>query len=428
MKRDLISAVYNIVVIIMLDYVLVNPPSPFLIDQTVMPPLGIMYLSSYLKSKGYSVEIFDIPSKSNVESIPEARVTAFTSTTPQYPEAIKCLGLVKNNNTIKVIGGPHATCNDGKCLNDGFDVVCTGEGELSLELIINSSDISNALLGGSIIEDINTLPFPDREWDGFDKYNYYIDNTRATTMVTSRGCPFHCYFCCNIYDMKMRLRSAENVIEEARILSEKYGFKAIQLYDDTFTVNKKRAISISKGFKQLGIKWRCFIHANTVDKQLLQIMHDSGCIEVGIGVESGSQKILNIVNKKTTTENVIKVHDMCHDIGLRIKAFLMIGLPGENYTTVDSTVDFLYKAIPDDFDITIYTPFPRTYIWDNVDKFDIKFDKESINYSNMFYKGRAGEYLCQVSTHDMPSADIEKNRDYIDINIRKDLYGNRSMQ
>ena len=429
MKEDLISAAYNIVVINMflLDFVLVNPPSPFLIDQTVMPPLGIMYLSSYLKSKGYSVEIFDVPTRGNNELIPESRVTAFTSTTPQYPEAIKCLNLIKYDDTTKVIGGMHATCGGGKCLNDGFDVVCDGEGEYPLETIINSHEMSNIVIKSNPVKDIDSLPFPDRDWKGFEKYEYLINGERATTMITSRACPFSCYYCCNSGESKPRIRSAKNVIDEARIVHDKHGFGAVQLYDDIFTINRKRAIEIGKGFNEIGLKWRCFVHANTVNRELLQSMHDNGCVEIGIGVETGSQRILNTVNKKTKIENIINIHNICHDIGLRIKAFLIIGLPGENYSSIAETIKFLRKARPDDFDYTIYTPFPKTYIWDNADKFDIKFNKNSIDYSKMFFKGKAGEYTSQVSTKELSSNEIEHIRDCVDKDIRKELYGDQSI-
>ena len=247
----------------------------------------------------------------------------------------------------------------------------------------------------------------------FEKYHYTLNGLKTTTMITSRGCPFNCYFCCNTWGNRVRLRSAENIIDEAEILKE-MGFKAIQFYDDTFTANKNRVIEISKGLKKLDMIWRCFIHASTVDSNLLRIMKDCGCVEVGMGVESGNNEILKTVNKKIDLERAIEVCNWCHEIGLRVKTFLMIGLPGESKETVKDTINFLQKAKPDDYDITIYTPFPETEIWENTENFDIRFDKINLDYGKMFYKGKYGQYTAQISTSHLSSAEIEICRDYIE--------------
>lgn len=413
----------------MVKVALINPPSPFLVDDTVMPPLGIMYLSSYLKSKGINVEIIDLATNNyfNPSCPLDYDIYAFTSTTPQYPAVVDILNNIKKHNqqSIFVIGGAHATAFGDKCRNDGFDCVVSGEGEetmYSISKFVENSENSRiyGIVKARQIDTIDSIPFPDRSFPGFDKYHYEIDGKKATTMITSRGCPFDCYFCCNTWGNKVRLRSAENVLKEAEEIKN-MGFEAIQFYDDTFTVNRKRVIDICKGLKDLDMKWRCFIHANTVDRSTLKTMYNSGCIEVGMGVESGDNNILKSINKKISLAKAIEVCGWCHDIGLRIKTFLIIGLPGESRSTVASTIRFLKHAKPDDFDYTIYTPFPNTYIWDNKEKFDIIFDKLKIDYGKSFYKGISGRYKSQVSTSHLTSEEIEKIRDFVDISIRKEI-------
>lgn len=224
---------------------------------------------------------------------------------------------------------------------------------------------------------------------------------------------------------RVRLRSADNIIKEAKEIKEKHGIDAVQFYDDTFTVSRKRVLEICKGLKELETTWRCFVHANTVNRQLLKTMYDSGCVEIGMGVESGSDKILRTVNKQINLNKAIEICGICHNIGLRIKTFLMIGLPGEDETTVLKTIKFLELAKPDDFDYTIYTPFPNTKIWNEKEKFDIKFDKENLSYSKMFYKGKSGQYACQVSTLGLTSERIETLRDYVDVEIRRQINENK---
>lgn len=412
----------------MVSVALINPPSPFLIDDKVMPPLGIMYLSSYLKANGVKVEIFDLAVNPELKSGYD--IYAITSTTPQYHAAKHLLDQLKRDNPKSrvVIGGSHASSFKKECRKDGFDNVIIGEGEMALYSLVKfyeahekSNSVVNGVLQSPQIEDINYIPFPDRSFKGFEQYNYQINGHKATTMITSRGCPFDCYFCCNMWGRRVRLRSSHNIIAEAEVIKKCYGIDAIQFYDDTFTVSRKRVLDICKGLKELEITWRCFVHANTVNRGLLKTMHDSGCVEVGMGVESGSDKILQTINKQISLNKAIEVCELCHEIGIRIKTFLMIGLPGESKETVAQTVRFLELARPDDFDITIYTPFPNTRIWDEKEKFDIIFDKSNLDYSKMFYKGKAGQYACQVSTLHLSSNEIETLRDYIDTEVRRNV-------
>lgn len=413
----------------MTSIALVNSNSPFLVSDTIMPPLGLMYLSSYLKNNipDLKVKIIDMASNKNT-TIPDSYdIYAFTSTTPQYNTTLSTMKETKLKNPYStfIIGGAHASCFQDKCLDDGFDCVIIGEGECALTNICNfeiEHASNNVKIRGTFkskhIQNIDSIPFPDREFDGFQSYNYKINGKRTTTMITSRGCPFNCYFCCNVWGNNVRLRSPKNILKEVKQIKDHYNINSIQFYDDTFTVNKQRVIDICKGLKEFDITWRCFIHANTVTPQLLEQMHNSGCVEVGMGVESGSQKILNTINKKTTVEHNKETIKTCKNIGLRIKIFLMIGLPGESEETIQSTVKFLKETSPNDFDYTIYTPFPNTEIWNNQFNYDIKFNKDSLDYSKMFYKGISGRYTSQVSTSHLTSEKIEKYRDCVDTKIR----------
>lgn len=412
----------------MISVALINSPSPFLINDEVMPPLGIMYLSSYLKSKGIRAEIIDFATNDIHESdLIGYDIYAVTSTTPQYPYVISPKRIKEiNPESMTIIGGAHAMSFSEECKNDGFDCIVSGEGEevlLSLSKFVENGKKNNSKICGIIkskqIEDIDSIPFPDRTFKGFEKYHYEIDGNLSTTMITSRGCPFDCFFCCKTWK-GVRLRSAKNVIEEAKTLRD-MGFKGLMFYDDTFTINRNRVLELCKSLKELNLVWRCFIHANTVDKELLKFMHESGCVEVGMGVESGSNKILKTVNKKIDIERAIQVCNWCHEIGLRIKTFLIIGLPGESQDTIDETIKFLKLSKPDDFDYTIHTPFPNTKIWDSSEQFDIQFDKNKLDYRKMFYKGIAGKYAAQISTSYLTSNEIEKYRDYVDIKIRKEI-------
>jgi radical SAM superfamily enzyme YgiQ (UPF0313 family) len=177
------------------------------------------------------------------------------------------------------------------------------------------------------------------------------------------------------------------------------------------TVNKKRMMEICGLLKGLGIIYRCFIRSDTVCPEVLKAMRDSGCVEVGIGLESGSPRILKIVNKGETVEKNLQAIKQCHSLGIRVKGFVIIGLPGENRESVRETMDFLDEARLDDLDISIYTPYPGSYIYKNREKFDINFKDD---YEHAWYKGRPGQYRSSASTSSLTSEDIVKIRDHIE--------------
>jgi radical SAM superfamily enzyme YgiQ (UPF0313 family) len=411
----------------------INPSSQFLVDDQVMPPLGIMYLSSWLKFNLVDSNIVDLADEDvrnrfNNGDVPNTTHYFFTATTPQYTDVLKCMKWIKDMfpDAITVIGGAHATFRSKECRFDGFDYVVVGEGECAALRIMqndfNDDERATGVVVGETIKDLDYITFPDRRFDGFDNYDYTIDGKKATTMFTTRGCPFHCSFCAKMFD-GVRMRSADSVLREVEYLKDEFGFGGMMFFDDTFTVNKRRLRLICKGLKKLHMKWRCFIHAETVDVDVLKMMKDSGCCEVGMGVESGNEKILETINKHTSIDTIKKVIKICHDINLRVKTFLIAGLPGETFFSMLDTQQFLLQTKPDDFDLTMFIPYPGNDIWNNPDNYDITFDKECGTFEDMFYKGRDGEYIPMISTKHLTGAEIARLRDQIVKRVRSELYG-----
>jgi radical SAM superfamily enzyme YgiQ (UPF0313 family) len=212
------------------------------------------------------------------------------------------------------------------------------------------------------------------------------------------------------------MRSARNVFDEVGFLKRRYGYEAFMFFDDTMTVNRKRMEEICGLLGKLDIIYRCFIRSDTVDRPLLERMKSSGCVEVGIGLESGSQRILDIVRKGETVEDNIKAIHMCHDLGIRVKGFFIIGLPGENEESIKETISFLEKADLDDLDVTLYTPYPGSIIYKEKKRFDIDFQDD---YEHAWFKGRPGDYMTRVSTRDLRSSDILKYRSLIEEKFKK---------
>jgi len=396
------------------------PPSPFLYEPLTFVPLGPLYLSAYLKRQGHKVVVYDCDDyKMRMQSkkwavVEKADVIGITGTTPQFREMVRFLQWCKRHEVGKwfVAGGPHASCDPRSCVDAGFDSVIVGDGEYTFEAILKNK---TRFISSYPIENINALPFPDWSAVNIRNYHYKIDGSEAMSMITQRGCSYACAFCChwNGY-RKVRFRSPENVVEEIELVRGLYGYEAFMFWDDEFNLNRKRTLELCAALKPLQIKFRCFIRANLFDSEVAYAMKEAGCVEVGCGVESGSQKILDIIGKMTTVEENTEARKICRMLGIRFKAFTIIGLPGEDEKSVAETREWLRKNEPDDFDVTINTPYPGSPQWEQQEKYDLRFDKEAMRkslYDGSYYKGPAKSF---VSTSSLSAERIVQLRDEIE--------------
>jgi anaerobic magnesium-protoporphyrin IX monomethyl ester cyclase len=371
----------------------VNPKSPFLEDQGVMPPLGIMHLVSALKAKGIDARIVDMGLG---DEVPDGDIF-ITGTTPQATEILKL-----KRDAYTVVGGPHASI-DPSALHNDFSLVVTGEAEEIIEEIVTNKP--RGIIHAKRVRALDSLPFPDRSIA--DRYHYEIGGKNATTMISSRGCNGKCSFCCKaVMDKGIFLRTAENVLAEVREI-KLLGYDAAMFYDDTIAINRKRIEAICTGLEKMDFIFRCFVRADQVDEELFNRMSQAGCYEVLIGVESGSQQLLNVINKQETVEQLKNAIFWAKKNGIRVKALMMVGLPGESWETVELSRQFLKETEPDALDVTILTVYKGTDIYKNPDKYNISFRDAS------WYKGRSDEYFSTVSTPSMSENDIVKARNLL---------------
>lgn len=355
-----------------------------------MPPLGIMYLVSSLKAKGIDAQIVDMGLG---DSVPDGDIF-ITGTTPQSEEMLKL-----KRDAYTVIGGPHASI-DPEGLAPDFSLVVTGEAEEIIGEIVTKRP--QGIIHAKRVRHLDMLPFPDRTIA--HRYHYSIGGRKATTMISSRGCNGKCSFCCKaVMDNGIFLRSADNVLAEIReIISLGYG--AAMFYDDTVAINRGRIEAICRGLEKMDFIFRCFVRADQVNEELFARMAQAGCYEVLIGVESGCQQLLDIINKHETVEQLKNAIAWAKKQGIRVKALMMVGLPGESWESVEMSRQFLLETEPDTLDVTILTVYKGTDIYKNPNKYDISFREAH------WYKGRAGEYQSTVSTPRMTEEEIVQAR------------------
>jgi radical SAM superfamily enzyme YgiQ (UPF0313 family) len=369
------------------------PDNPYLITPKVHPPLGVLYLAAVLRDK-HEVEVLDLAGVKNPsKTISElgSDYVCITATTPQFPDAC-AINEELPEKCISVIGGVHVT----HIPDDGypFNVIVRGEGERALKKIVDSG-ARRGLYQYPEVSNIDTIPFPDRSVVDIHSYKYEIEGIPTTTMMSSRGCPYACAFCSSIWQ-KVRFHSAEYILKELDEV-QGYGFNAVHFFDDVFTLKRKRLKAICEGLKERKMSWRCFISGNTVTEDMLLLMAKSGCKEVAIGIESGSDCILQAIHKCSTSEKNKKAIQMAHDVGIRVKGLFIVGLPGESEDTIAETEAFINECPCDDYDFSILSVLPNSNIYLNRDKYGIS-PIDISDYSGMWYKGTPGMYKSTVAT------------------------------
>jgi len=380
------------------DIVLVNPQpmanSPFT-EGEKLPPLGLAYLAAVLRKNGYEVSIID----NYLERIPEDNVikkikrynpsmVGLTCTSTTYLSSLHLAKKVKEEMAIPIIfGGPHPTVLRERILQHPFvDFIVIGEGEHTLlELVgkiltrddkrdikgIMHRKANDTVFTGSrpFIQNLDSLPHPALELLPMAKYprTEVCSRKPALSINTSRGCTFNCSFCSvhSIWGRRFRYFSSSWVLDEIERLVDTYGAKGIYFREDNFTINSKRVTDICNGIleRHLDLVWVCESRVDLVYPKLLEKMKKAYCETIWFGAESGSQRVLNLINKGITVEQTKKAVNMCRKTKIKVGLSFMIGIPGETMEDMKKTLKLAKELDPDYcwFNIFIGIPFSPLY-------------------------------------------------------------------
>jgi len=359
---------------------LIVPPRLYLLDQKALPNLGICTVSAVFKQLGCEVEVLDF---ADGFQFAEADIHGLSIATPDFPVSVDIGAWLKKQGAQKIIaGGPHPTLKPCECL-DYFDAVSVGDGEVTIPKILKGERIASGWL-----ENIDDAPHPDRTCLDLKKYNFKINRQLATSMMTTYSCVWgRCAFCCRLPFNKVRFHSYGWVQEDLKQITD-LGFSAVQIYDDEFFTNPRRDMKIIKTLGQMEFTWRAFGHSRFIllNKELLFEASKNGLYEVLLGIESGSDQVLKTINKGTTiamNKEAIKLLDF---LGVRVKAAVIVMLPGESEETLKETWNFCEEMEPfiSEWDFTMLVPYPNSQIYEFPEQFDIKFDRKQVYQA---YKG-----------------------------------------
>ena len=371
------------------------------------PPLGSLYAAAYIREQGYDVALFDaMLAESEAEW-----VTALETHQPKfavlYEDSFNYLSKMcllrmrqaaftmaeaaKARGCTVIVSGSDATDHAEKYFQHGVDYILMGEGELTLAELLNhlSGQEERPLTGilglawrqgeaiqrtpeRPFVKDLDKFPFPAWNLVDIPRYQeiwYKNHGYYSMNMVTTRGCPYRCNWCAKpIYGRRYNSRSPENVVAELKWLKDKFKPDHIWFADDIFGLKPDW---IEK-FSQLAVEqnaivpFKCLQRVDLITEKIAEALRQAGCRTVWVGAESGSQKILDAMDKDTQVEDIYTATERLHHVGIEMCFFLQFGYPGEGWDDIQQTLKMVRECQPDNIGISVSYPLPGTKFYENV--------------------------------------------------------------
>ena len=379
------------------------PPStaPWILGRK-LPPLGLAYVGAALEKSGYQVQILDnylmnkpIDEVKQIITQLEPDIVGITCGSATYQRCLETARAVKESRPAcnVVVGGWHASyAPDSLLEHPEIDYVVMGEGELAMtELaahITQGGKYSDA--GGiagvgyrrngnitknppEVIADLDRVPFPARHLLPMNLYGRKIEflNVEPVDIMSiTRGCPYNCAYCDieKLWGKKCRVFSPPRVMDEVKHLVDKFGSKGVYFISDNFTIRKQETAEFCDLMKKekLDVEWVCDTRADLISKDLLVKMREAGCKTIWFGVESGSPRIIDIINKGITKEQTIRAFKLCREAGIQVACSFMIGIPGETVKDMEASLNFAKQLDPDWCGFNIYVAYPGSILYEEI--------------------------------------------------------------
>lgn len=377
---------------------LIDPPMQKFMDFSKSHiPLGLLYVAGQLQRDGHDVQIYDADHNPKGEAFPftakmdhyhdyldglkdannpvwgETReqiekcspdVIGISVISPKLYSGFRIAQMAKEMGVEKVImGGPHASIDPEEVIENPYvDAVVAGEAETSVNGIINGR---SGILRSQPIENLDDLALPARSsLVGLENYQ----PNDLSMVMTSRGCPNACNYCCSdaIWGRRVRFRSIDNVMDEINSVADEFGADDFYIIDDTFSVKKARVKEFSDRMRQNDYSWSCLTRANKVDDEIAHQMKESGCRIVKIGLESGNEEILKSMNKRADLTDVKSAAKSFEKADLPWIAYLLFGVPGETKKQREDTLKFVQEVQPTYVSPSVFTPYPGTVFYEEL--------------------------------------------------------------
>ena len=359
-----------------------------------LPPLGLGYIAAVVREQGHKVRIVDLglDKKALTRSlIDEADVVGISADTTRYPEAVEIAKRVKKAGKVVVMGGYHVSFLDREALDTGVvDFIVRGEGEyIFLDLmnaLENHGDLKTVkgiswLDKGEYVRNadatppkfLDEMPMPARDLMSITDYNNKMNGMPFTNLITSRGCPFNCYFCSSskFGGLAWRYRSAKSVVDEIEFLYHTYGYKWFSIMDDNFTLSPKRVFDFADEVEARGltdIKWWCFSRIDILlrNEEMVKRMAGVGAYMIFLGLESSSEDILDTYNKNIGNDDQQRAIELLRKYGIEIHGSYIIGDIHETEEMINNTINWARKVNAKTTQFSILTPYPGTALYEDI--------------------------------------------------------------
>ena len=361
------------------------------------PPLGLLYVSSYLKSRGIATDLFDT-TFSRIEDLrshlerTRPPVVGIYANLMTRTKVLQVMAAAKSVGSHVVVGGPDPANYLDEYLSRGADVIAMGEGELTLEELVphlrthgladlqTISGIAFRAEDGAIVRteprpmiaDLDAQPFPDRA--AIDQHEYVNvwrkhHGQGSVSLITARGCPFTCTWCSHsVFGYSHRRRSPNNVVDEVEHIVATYAPDLLWYADDVFTINHKWLYEYAGELERrnLRLPFETISREDRLNEEIVQTLARMGCYRLWIGAESGSQKILDLMKRRTKADRVRDMVHLLQKYGIEVGMFIMLGYEGEDRSDLQATLDHLKEAGPDTFLTTVAYPIKGTPYYNSV--------------------------------------------------------------
>ncbi len=384
----------------------------------ILAPYHLISLAAWIRDKGYEVRIFDaevdlISGEQLAEEIIEWNpdFIGFTSTTPDIDIDIDVLNIIKLTlpDVVTIIGGPHASAMpEDVASHDCIDYVVVGDGEEALERILDKKPSNGKIVFGQF-QDVTKLPMPAHDLLDYSKYQFanpVCGQLDTASIMSSRGCPFSCTFC--FHNKHIRFRNIDDFVDEIVYLYENKNIRYFYIYDDTFLIQRERALEILRRIQTLKLSnthFQCLTRANLLDEYIVEVLRDTGFVRVSMGIESGCDEILKTIKKGVKKDDYVVACNILYDFNIETRGSFIIGSPYETVDTIKQTIEFSKQLNLFHANFNIMTPYPGTIIYDDTMRGDgLYFDKPEYAYKWQAYR-RWGKSIIRTDT--LSSSDIE---------------------
>ena len=391
-------------------------------EQQIMkpyPPLGLLYVSGFMEAAGVDHRVFDSTFATLQEQLSaiedqQPDLIALYANMMTKPAVVRLMKILREDARFGfpkiVLGGPDVTYNLDNYLKAGAHYIVIGEGEETFAQLYNALKEKTSIgevdgiayvEDGAVvktkprtkIKDLAGLPLPNRK--AIDMHSY-LDTWKehhghsSMTISTQRGCPYTCKWCSTaVYGQSYRRRPAKEVVDEMLMLQQTYGMDRLWFVDDVFTVSHKWLAAFHKEIQERGAQmpFECITRAERLNPEVLEMLKASGCFRIWIGAESGSQRIIDAMDRRVAVETVQEAIQQANKLGIETGTFIMLGYPGETEEDIRQTIRHLKRSNPTHFTITVAYPIKGTALYQEVEgNWDAPADWQQSTDRDIYFK------------------------------------------